>query len=229
MPDEDESPKTPLCITVDVPEDLDKSLAVYRVHPGVHAILATDPWISVQDGDGNGPSLDAQMAKFRQLIAKANEGDQSRSKAMLVAQMNTLDTLFNGLVRKAGFNLNDGYLPAAEMMLKLAFKAQAQARASAEALNEIINPRTTSFVKQANIAHNQQVNNGAPTGGGGAVVDGSRAEENDNPPNELLEQKHGERLEFGATSAAISDGETVATVGEIDRAENTARKSNGES
>jgi hypothetical protein len=122
---------------------------------------------------------------------------------MLVAQMNTLDTLFNGLVRKAGFNLNDGYLPAAEMMLKLAFKAQSQARASAEALNDVINPRTTASVK--NVAHNQQVNIGP------------RAEENENAPNELLEQNHGERLDFGAQGTAVEDDAEMATVGKSGR------------
>ena len=206
-----ETPKTPLRLTVDVPADLDKSLASYRVHPGVHAVLATDPWITVRDVDGNGPSLDAQMAKFHQLIAKANEGDQSRSKAMLVAQMNTLDTLFNGLVRKAGFNLNDGYLPATETLLKLAFKAQSQARSAAEALNDIIHPRTTTFVKQTNTAENMQINNGP------------RAEKCENAPNELLEQKHGERLDFGTQGMAVEDDADMATVGKSDRAENTAR------
>jgi hypothetical protein len=40
--------------------------------------------------------------------------------------------------------------------VKLSFKAQSQARASAEALNGIIDLRTTAFVK--NVGHNQQVN-----------------------------------------------------------------------
>ena len=53
------------------------------------------------------------------------------------------------------------YLATTESYLRLALKAQAQSRATVEALAEMKNPHPVSFVKQANIAHgNQQVNNG---------------------------------------------------------------------
>jgi hypothetical protein len=149
------------------------------------------------------------------LADAAREGDQTQSKRMLTAQMSTLDILFNTLVERAGANNQEGYLGACESYLRLAFKAQAQSRSAAEALNEIINPRTTAFVK--NVGHNQQVNIGP------------RAEKSENPPNELLEVCDGEQLEFGATSAAISDGEAVATVGTLDGATDTAGKARGES
>jgi len=46
------------------------------------------------------------------------------------------------------------------MHMRLAFKAQSQARAAIETLAEIKNPHQFAFVKQANIAGgNQQVNN----------------------------------------------------------------------
>ena len=57
------------------------------------------------------------------------------------------------------------YLPAAETYLRLALKAQAQCRATVEALAEIKNPRPVAFVKQANIAQGpQQVNNRIESG-----------------------------------------------------------------
>ena len=63
--------------------------------------------------------------------------------------------------------------------LRLALKAQAQCRATLEALAAIKNPQPVFFVRQANIAHGpQQVNNGA-------TADVSRAEQSKNQPNKL--------------------------------------------
>jgi hypothetical protein len=47
-----------------------------------------------------------------------------------------------------------------DTFLRLGLKAQAQAVRTIEALAEMKNPRSVAFVKQANIANNQQVNNG---------------------------------------------------------------------
>lgn len=59
------------------------------------------------------------------------------------------------------------YLKQFQAYLGLALKAQAQCRATLEALAEIKNPRPMAFVKQANISGGpQQVNNGMHPGGG---------------------------------------------------------------
>jgi hypothetical protein len=91
------------------------------------------------------------------------------------------------------------------------------------------NPRHVAFVKQANIAQNQQVNNGAPTDDAGTVVDGSRPEENEKSQNELLEKTDGERLDTRTQSASGADDSAMETVAMVDRAENKARKSSGKS
>jgi hypothetical protein len=158
----------------------------------------------------------ALVDELNSQVKTVQEGELDRPEAMLVAQAHTLDAIFNNLARRSASNMGE-YTDAAETYMKLALRAQSQCRSTIEALSEIKNPRHVAFVKQANIAHNQQVNNG------------SRAEENEIAPNELLEKNDGERLECGATSAAISDGEAVATVGTRDRAENTRRKSQGKS
>ena len=95
-------------------------------------------------------------------------------EGMLYRQAKTLETMFTSLARRAAGN--DG-LKQFQVNLTLALKAQAQCRATLEALAEIKNPRSVSFVKQANISGGpQQVNNGiqpaqqagSAQGGGGA-------------------------------------------------------------
>lgn len=83
-------------------------------------------------------------------------GDLKRMESILVAQAHTLDALFNRLTQRA---MAQEYLKQFDTYLRLALKAQAQARATVEALAEIKNPRPVAFVKQANIGENVQVNN----------------------------------------------------------------------
>jgi hypothetical protein len=106
-----------------------------------------------------------------------------------------------------------------DCFLKLALRAQSQCRANCEALSEIKNPRHVAFVKQANIANNQQVNNGSHPKEVGTVIDAPRAQEKENRPNELLEQTDAERLEQRTQSAASGTDQELETVGAIDRAE----------
>ena len=51
-------------------------------------------------------------------------------------------------------------------------------------------------------------------------MQGPRARGNQNSENKLLEQKHGERLDIGTTGKAGKADPAMATVGEIDGAEN---------
>jgi hypothetical protein len=106
------------------------------------------------------------------------------------------------------------HLNATETYMRMALKAQSQCRTTIEALAEIKNPRPVAFVKQANIAHgHQQINNG--------VSPDSRAHgENSIQSNELLEVRHGERLDARAASTAIGADTAMATLGESDRATN---------
>jgi len=140
----------------------------------------------------------------------SSEGDLSRAEAMLTSQAHTLDAIFNNLAKRA---ITAEYMPNLETYLKLGLRAQSQSRATWEALAAIKNPPVMGYVKQANIAHTQQVNN----------TDTSRARENQNPKNELMEKKDGERLDTGATSTTSQADPAMATVGEIDRTKNQGR------
>jgi hypothetical protein len=137
----------------------------------------------------------------------AHSGDLQRAESMLMVQANTLDTIFTNLAQRAA---RAEYMSQLEPYLRLALKAQTQCRATLETLAAIKNPQPVAFVKQANIAHNQQVNNASPA---------PRAREVKNQQTQLLEQTDGERLDFGKTAAAGGIDQAMETVGEVDGAE----------
>ena len=142
----------------------------------------------------------------------SSDGDTNRAEAMLVAQAHTLDAIFNNLATRA---INSEYMKNLDIYLKLALRAQSQCRATWEALSAIKYPPMMGYVRQANIAHGpQQVNN---------TPDDSRTRENQNPKSKLMEQKDGERLDTGTTGKAGKADPAMATVGEIDRAEDRGR------
>lgn len=91
-------------------------------------------------------------------IEKVQGGDMRSVEAMLYGQAMTLQTIFTSLARRA---TSQEYLKQYQTYLSLALKAQAQSRATLEALAEIKAPRPFAYVKQANISNGpQQVNNG---------------------------------------------------------------------
>ena len=144
-----------------------------------------------------------------------NDGDLGRAETMLTAQAHTLDAIFNNLASRA---IKTEYLNNLETYLKLALRSQSQCRTTWEALACIKNPPVMGYVRQANIAHGpQQVNNATPD-------DTPRAGENENSQNKLLEKKDGERLDTGTTGATGHADPAMATLEEVDRAEDTGRQ-----
>jgi hypothetical protein len=138
---------------------------------------------------------------LRQQVREIQGGNMGRVEAMLYGQAMTLQTIFTNLARRA---VKQEYLKQFQTYTTLAFKAQAQCRATLEALAEIKNPRPVSFVKQANIANGpQQVNNGT-TNESVPVSAGAHAhaEQNTNVKSELLEHQHGNHLDTRAQSQA---------------------------
>lgn len=131
------------------------------------------------------PALTLKLAEeLSTQVGAVLNGDLSRAEAMLITQAHTLDSMFNSLVRAA--KSIEG-TPNFDQYLRVALKAQAQARATLEALSRIKNP-TVAFVKQANVAQGaQQVNNYADSG------DASRARpESEYPQSKVLEEDDGE-------------------------------------
>ncbi len=154
--------------------------------------------------------VDGLVATFSQV----KEGDLSHLESMLIGQATALQTIFTSLARRAQAQQ---YQRNLEAFLGLALKAQAQSRATIQAIVDLKYPRQVAFVKQANISHGpQQVNNGQGFG----TNTRTRAEENKPEKNELLEdQSHGSaHLDTGATTAASGSDSTVEAVGAFDGA-----------
>lgn len=91
---------------------------------------------------------------------------------MLFSQAFALNIAFTSLSARANRQKD---VSTMQMLMNLCLKAQNQSRATLEALIQLKKPNSTTFVKQANIANNQQVNNQA------------FIEKNITPQNELLE------------------------------------------
>jgi len=141
-------------------------------------------------------------------ITAVTDGDLKRPEGLLHVQAVTLDALFGDLTRLAYRNWND--LNVAERLLRLAFKAQSQSRATVETLATIKNPPMV-FARQANVTSGpQQINNGV-------------AREIQSAHNKLLEAKDDERLDTGATGKAIGSDSAMATVGAFDGPEDGNR------
>ena len=131
-------------------------------------------------------------------------GDLSRVERTLVNQMLTLDVLFDNLAQRAG---KQETFKGIEVLMRLALKAQSQARATAETLATIKNPMP--YIKQTNIANgHQQVINGQHAGAGNSQ----------SAPNKLLESQHDDNVVTGAPTTAGSSHSHMEAVGTVHRA-----------
>ena len=171
---------------------------------------------TVSEPDGSMCKADAILVfQEVQKLADAVADDDSTKgiERRLFGQMIALDSIFNTMAIKAATCEHQKNI---ELYMRLALKAQSQSRCTAEAIANIKNPRQVAFVKQANIAHgHQQVNNGQET------TTRTRESFSESAPNELLEDNYGNHLDTGAQGAAIGADPQLATLGKIDRRENT--------
>lgn len=156
--------------------------------------------------------LSESISVMNEKIAKVKAGDMSDVEATLIAQAVTLDTVFNELARRAAANMG-AHMTATETYLRLAFKAQAQCRSTLETLAEVKNPRQATFVRQQNIANQQQVNNGGATSTRTAAP--AHGKPSDQSNNELLEAQHGERMDTGTTGKAGGANPHLEAVGAL--------------
>jgi hypothetical protein len=211
QPKVDTSASNTLQMTMDS-ADRPRLIAQLAATPTLQAASTIKRWSRVV---GDDLDITGLVDELRQQAATASRGDLQRQEAMLTAQAHTLDTLFNELARRSALNVGE-YLDAAERYMRLALKAQSQCRATIETLAEIKNPRPVAFVQQANIAHNQQVNNGG--------AEPSRARETENQQSKLLEQTHGERLDTRAPETTGGVNPQLETLGAVQRTKNGGRE-----
>ena len=131
-------------------------------------------------------------------------------EVMLVAQANSLQTMFVSLRRKA---VNSSMLPQYTAFMNLALKAQSQSRATIQALVELKYPKQTNFVKQANIANGHQLINNGQASNETNTHAPAHARENQTKPNELIEVNNGsETMDNRAAQTAIPKDKAMATL-----------------
>lgn len=140
--------------------------------------------------------------ELRRQTSAINSGDMTRAEDMLLAQAHTLDGLFAQLASRA---LRSQQRDGLESYMRLALKAQNQARATLQTLAELKAPRQVAFVQQANIGNQVQVNNTTSR-------HPARSRKSQKTHNELLEVKHGERLDTRAAGTAGGVDQAMATV-----------------
>ena len=158
-------------------------------------------------GAGDALEVPDLVIEMRKAGDEVVEGNMGRVERMLANQAMTLDAIFNDMAQRSG--RQDTY-KGIEVLMRLALKAQSQARATAETLALMKNPMP--YIKQANIANGpQQVNNGTPASAG----------KNQSPPNELLEHQHGNTLDIGAQATASRADPAMATLEAKHRPTNT--------
>lgn len=160
------------------------------------------------------PGLDAgdlahELANQCRRVAR---GDLARVTAILTAQSHTLDAMFNQLAARAAINFPQGF-EAAERYMRLALKAQAQCRATLEAIAEIKSPRPV-FVQQANIANGgpQQVNNAR------VERDGKSADQT------FGARADGQRMDGAPATPAGITHSSLETLGSLDGPAHAARE-----
>ena len=158
---------------------------------------------------GAGEDLDVSdlVAEMKKAGDEAVAGDMKRVERMLANQLLTLDMLFNNLAQRSG---RQDTFKGIEVLMRLALKAQAQARATAETLSVMKNPMPF-IAKQTNIAQGHQQINNCPQS--------TRTGNFQTEPNELLEASHGGSniLDTRATAAAGRGNQELETVGALHR------------
>jgi hypothetical protein len=191
------------------PDDTDaRATARAVLHPTTSAAIATQATYGTTI-DGKLLDMGALAEELGEQVGKVHGGDMRRMESMLVAQATTLDALFNRLTHRA---MAQEYLKQFETYMRLALKAQAQARATVEALAEIKNPRPVAFVQQANVGTNLMVNN-----------NGISRAHTENAQTGLLEADDGNRLDAGTAGTAGRIDPALATVEPLDRADDRRR------
>jgi hypothetical protein len=179
------------------------------IDPSMQAAILAKDLIRVE---GDGLEISRVREEIEAQCRAVARGDLTRAESMLVAQSHTLDVLFNMLVRCSARNLGK-HLDATERYMRLALKAQSQARATVETLALLKNPTPTVFAKQANVTSGpQQVNNGL------------RAEPRDSAPTELSGEPRELLQDARASAASFGNDPALEAVGAVHRAAHPRRQ-----
>lgn len=200
---ESPQPRTEIAVDAATAEEGFKAFAAMVTSPSFAAMRVLR--VGEQKTVSDKLDLPILIRALRDQAKAVNTGDLAQAEGMLINQAVALQSLFARLVERGmAADLLDPY----EVHMRLALKAQAQCTRTLEVLAAIKNPPVV-IAKQANIAHQQQVNNNAAP----------RTRETENSPNKLLETLPDERLDCGTPATASGADSDLATVGAVNRSE----------
>lgn len=180
------------------------------LRPEVNSLLVIDAF--KKDVMGEDADIRMMMDNLEGSINEIKVGDLSHLEAMLLSQATTLQTLFTSFALKAS---RQQHLPNHQIFMTMAFKAQAQSRATLQTLVDLKCPKQPTFVKQANIAHGaQQVNNGVEP-----PTHDSHAKSAGIEKNELLKDRNDQANGMDARASGTTGraNPSMATVGPLHR------------
>lgn len=130
-----EPAKGELRVPVKADECKERKLAEVALDPAAHALSIAEPF---NRGSFGKQAITETFAVLVDQVKGAKNGDLSHYRSMLAAQAISLNSIFTELSRRAALNMGD-YLGATETYMRLALKAQAQSRATIEALERLAN------------------------------------------------------------------------------------------
>ena len=170
-------------------------------------------------GAGDELEVGDLMSELRKAGEEVAGGDMSRIEKMLAHQALTLDAIFNNMALRSS---KQDTFKGIEVLMRLALKAQAQARSTAEALALLKNPQP--YIRQANMTTGPQQVNNAYVGAPSNSVMQSGAGNIQSEQNKLMEATDGNCLDTRAQGAASRVDSHMATVGEVHRAKVAGRQ-----
>ncbi len=189
--------------------DMDEFFAKIAIDPSVQSAITVKKF-GIDEAFKN-VDLTNLVGTLSEQIKATNSNDLANLEGMLTGQAYALNAIFNRLTQIATYNIGEN-MRVVEVYLKLGLQAQSQCRSTIEAISTVKNPPIMGYVKQANITQGaQQINNGIEPG------NTSRAGENQNVQNELLEVKNGNQLDTGKKGEAISNDSAMETLGKVHR------------
>ena len=208
-----ESKKADKALRVAMAPDADpeKVMADLTVSPFLNGGMVVQAFTTNLLGE-DATGITELVESLRDSARNASDGDLSTLEGMLISQATALQTIFASYARRAQAQSQQRNL---EAFMGMALKAQAQSRATIQAVIELKYPRQATFVKQANIAHGpQQVNNGTAAPDAGTHAENMQPEQ-----NKLLEASSNGRtyLDTGAAPKAARSHQVVAAVDKVYR------------
>jgi hypothetical protein len=166
-------------------------------------------------GTGNEVDINQLLTGLVEQVKEVCDGSLRGVKSRLLMQATVLDAIFFKLNAAAVGNIvSGGSLELGERLLKLAYRAQSQSRATDETLAFLEHPKALFIRQQNNAAGHQQVLN-------------ARARKEKLGPNKLLDGTHGKWMDTRAPGAPVRRDPAMAAVDAFDRATNARGKGNG--